>query len=392
MFEAIYYAVRQALEQNTTRPEISVGGITSSQSSRMSDAFVPVEREKSLKARQISIDTPPMQKSATAPETVAQIKKEEVKAPIKAPNPQSDKFLRVTAEQYVKNIMQYDGEETKSTLPAKEPQAVSVPPSTTKATETIRETAPISSIEKQKLVEYANVEAVNTVAEPVSVQEAIKDLPKQDNPVVEKIQEAEDPPIVEQQKIEYTIIGEVFNSYIIVQVEEKMLIIDKHAAHERIIFEQLKKNMYSQEVPSQLLMLPIDVMLMSDEVATIEEYREELQAVGFEFSTSRNTVSVTALPVGIEQDAVADMFAVVADRIKNGTGKVDLTRNLIFEKALYQASCKAAIKAGREYAKGHGDWVVEKLMEIPDITFCPHGRPVAMELSKRNIDRQFERT
>ena len=171
-----------------------------------------------------------------------------------------------------------------------------------------------------------------------------------------------------------------------------MLIIDKHAAHERIIFEQLKKNMYSHELSSQFLMLPIDVMLMSDEVAVIEEYRQELEAVGFEFSTSRNTVSVTALPVGIEQDAVADMFAVVADRIKNGTGKVDLTKNLIFEKALYQASCKAAIKAGREYAKGHGEWVVEKLMEIPDITFCPHGRPVAMELSKKNIDRQFERT
>ena len=395
VFEAIYYAVRQALEQNTTRPEISVGGNASNQSSRMSDAFVPVEREQSLKARQISIDTPPMQKSVKASDTVAQVKKEEVNVPIKALNPQNDKFLRVTAEQYVKNIMQYDGEETKSSLPVKEPQVEPVPSNAPKSIETIDATDPIGhieSVEKQKPTESPKAESVHTVEEIVSIQETIQDLPKQENPVPEKMQEAEEPPIVEQKKIEYTIVGEVFNSYIIVQVEEKMLIIDKHAAHERIIFEQLKKNMYSQEVSSQLLMLPIDVMLMSDEVATIEEYREELQAVGFEFSTSRNTVSVTALPVGIEQDAVADMFAVVADRIKNGTGKVDLTRNLIFEKALYQASCKAAIKAGREYAKGHGDWGVEKLMEIPDITFCPHGRPVAMELSKKNIDRQFERT
>ena len=150
--------------------------------------------------------------------------------------------------------------------------------------------------------------------------------------------------------------------------------------------------MYSVAVSSQLLMLPIDIMLMADEVSAINEYREEIEAVGFEFECLRNTVSVTAIPVGIEQDAVADMFAVLADRIKNGTGNVDITRNLIFEKALYQASCKAAIKAGREYAKAHGEWVVEKLMEIPDITFCPHGRPVAMEMSKRNIDRQFERT
>ena len=103
-------------------------------------------------------------------------------------------------------------------------------------------------------------------------------------------------------------------------------------------------------------------------------------------------ILVNALPVGIEQDAVADMFTVIADRIKNGTGSVEITRNIVFEKALYQASCKAAIKAGREYPVEHQKWVVEKLMEIPDITFCPHGRPVAMELSKKNIDRQFERT
>ena len=86
------------------------------------------------------------------------------------------------------------------------------------------------------------------------------------------------------------------------------------------------------------------------------------------------------------------MFMTVADRIKNGTGSVHITRNILFEKALYQASCKAAIKAGREYATEHIKWIVDKLMAIPDITVCPHGRPVAMELSKKNLDRQFERT
>ena len=131
---------------------------------------------------------------------------------------------------------------------------------------------------------------------------------------------------------------------------------------------------------------------MSDEVAAIEEYRAEIEAVGFDFTTSRNIVQISSLPMAIEQDAVADMFAVIADRVKNGTGRVDITRNIIFEKALYQASCKAAIKAGREYPEGHQKWIVDKLMQLPDITFCPHGRPVAMELKKKNIDRQFERT
>ena len=381
VFEAVYYAVRQALEQNTARPEMEMPKTPSGV--RVSDAFIPVEREKSLKARQITIDTPKVvEPSRPAPQPtkaygaptqrpVATVSGVVAPTVTEAPQNEEKKALtekmgnvtRITAEEYIRNY--YDA----NNIPSEK-----------------EENASKSSIKATKV---ENQTQLPKESAPVIAEAPKEEIPPQKAEVAPQIQEK---PIEKPTKIEYTIIGEVFNSYIIVQVEEKMLIIDKHAAHERIIFEQLKKNMYSQEVSSQLLMLPVDVMLMSDEVAAIEEYREELQSVGFEFSTSRNTVSVTALPVGIEQDAVADMFAVVADRIKNGTGKVDLTRNLIFEKALYQASCKAAIKAGREYAKGHGEWVVEKLMEIPDITFCPHGRPVAMELSKKNIDRQFERT
>ena len=170
------------------------------------------------------------------------------------------------------------------------------------------------------------------------------------------------------------------------------MLIDKHAAHERIIFEDLKANMKKQEAISQLLMIPIEVMLMSDEIVCLEEYRRELESIGFGFTTARNTAFVNEIPVGIDGGDVPSMMAVFADRLKNGTGNIEITKNLAFEKALYQASCKAAIKAGREYAQEHHLWIIKKLMEIPDITVCPHGRPVAMELSHKNINRQFERT
>jgi DNA mismatch repair protein MutL len=199
-------------------------------------------------------------------------------------------------------------------------------------------------------------------------------------------------PEVEIPTRHYRIVGETFNSYIVVELDDKMLIIDKHAAHERIIFEQLKRNMYASEVASQLLMLPIEIMLMSDEVDVIEEYRAEIEAVGFEFTVGKYAISVTAIPEGIDSDGVVDMILVMAERIKSGTGSAGLTKDIIFEKALYQASCKAAIKAGREYSKEQIKRIVDKLMEIPDITVCPHGRPVAMILDKKNLDRQFERT
>ena len=416
VFEAIYYAVRQALEQNTTRPEIEMPKTPAGV--RVSDAFTSVEREKSLRARQITIDTPtvetpplrtvqptvtekPVTVKTTTPEAVQPSRAESVET--KKSNASGGASFKITAEEYVREYVKAPvppddcpyvpmPEESQDAIIPKQANSTdnavstvtSVPSVNEPAREAVRETVPAM---------IAEVEASETGITQQSAERAVSATPETQKTEVVTPQIQEKAKIEEvKPKIEYRIVGEVFNSYMIVQVEEKMLIIDKHAAHERIIFEQLKKNMYSQEVSSQLLMLPVDVMLMSDEVAAIEEYRAELEAVGFDFTTSRNTVSVNALPVGIEQDAVADMFAVVADRIKNGTGKVDLTRNLIFEKALYQASCKAAIKAGREYAKGHAEWVVEKLMEIPDITFCPHGRPVAMELSKKNIDRQFERT
>lgn len=402
VFEAIYYAVRQALENNTARPEIDLpksGGV------RMSDAFVPVEREQSLKARQITIDMQSAMPAKTEIRKANDISKE------------SEKFSRIQVDKPAPPVVEKNTVRSEE-LPKKTDQIdseskASKPISRLTAEDYIKYYMPqsdVASDEDDGMATLTSQDGMNSsIAEkavescennPVCDQTSATMTPNvasehiEDTPPADIIPQVNDAPVSEKvpDKVQYKIIGEAFNSYIMVELQEKMLIIDKHAAHERIIFEQLKKNMYSSAVSSQLLMLPVEIMLMSDEVAAIEEFREEIESVGFEFSCSRNTISVTALPVGIEQDAVSDMFAIMADRIKNGTGKVDITRNIVFEKALYQASCKAAIKAGREYAKGHGEWVVEKLMEIPDITFCPHGRPVAMEMSKKNIDRQFERT
>ena len=189
----------------------------------------------------------------------------------------------------------------------------------------------------------------------------------------------------------YRMVGEVFRSYVMVEQGDRLLLIDKHAAHERIIFENLKANMRKKNVDTQLLMIPVEVMLMSEEVGLLDTYRAELEAAGFSYACQRFTVRVDGIPSGIAIEAVPDMMAAIAEQLKGGVDTVKLTRDTLFEKALYQASCKAAIKAGRDYPSEHIQWLVDKLMELPDITFCPHGRPVAMELKKRNIDHQFER-
>ena len=141
-----------------------------------------------------------------------------------------------------------------------------------------------------------------------------------------------------------------------------------------------------------MLMLPVTFELPVEDAQTVEDFRAEIEAIGFSFEKKGQEFSVYGIPCGISPDAVPDMFMTFADNGKHETGSARLTRDILFEKALYQAACKAAIKAGRNYADGHIEWICEKLMQLPDITFCPHGRPVALELKKSNLDRQFGRT
>ena len=355
VFEAIYYCVRNALEKDTQRPSIS---FTTPKAQRVSDRETPIAetRGESLKQRQITQELYSAQKSGG--------------------------FQRITAEQYVKTYQKDNDARPKIDDIVKVQVSENKPDlSPTKKSEDI---STDKLLDKIAVSVKKSVEAKNEATDNRTVE-------KKPNVV-------EIPKTVEQPKsvpvsLSYRIIGEAFNAYVLVEHGDRLLLIDKHAAHERIIFEQLKASMSQRESKtSQLLMLPIEVMMTSEEVLLIEEYRKEIEAVGFEFTVGKYTVNVNAVPEGISTDAVTDMLTVIAERIKNNTGSAKLTRDIIFEKALYQASCKAAIKAGREYPREYVKWIVDKLMEIPDITVCPHGRPVAMELTRKNLDYQFERS
>jgi DNA mismatch repair protein MutL len=206
--------------------------------------------------------------------------------------------------------------------------------------------------------------------------------------IAEEIAPISDTPIAVP---EYRILGEAFNSYVFVESGDRVIVIDKHAAHERVLFEELRARMREAESASQLLMLPIEVMLTTGEIQALENYRKEIEKIGFRFTLKRHSADIDAVPCGISTEAVCDMFITIADHVLHETGTVEVSRDLIFEKALYQASCKAAIKAGREYPADHVKWLVDKLMRLPDITFCPHGRPIAVEMTKNSLDHQFER-
>lgn len=191
---------------------------------------------------------------------------------------------------------------------------------------------------------------------------------------------------------EYKFIGEAFDCYVMIEYEGALLVIDKHAAHERVIFEDLKKQRANDtRIATQLLMLPLTVILNPEETACAAEYLSEMQGVGFEYTVNEGAVDIRAIPEAISIDDAEALFIRMLDEIIDGKGKPSITEAIRREKALYQVACKAAIKGGRVYTKEILHWLIKKLLMIPDITVCPHGRPVAFKLTKNELDRQFER-
>lgn len=191
----------------------------------------------------------------------------------------------------------------------------------------------------------------------------------------------------------YRIAGVIFNTYVFVELEDRMLIIDKHAAHERIIFEKLRQNMKSGDPASQLLLLPVELTLTPEELAAAEEYRDELYRIGYTFSCADDgkTALIIAYPSALDTAQAKDMFTVLAAQLADGTGDVGTSRERAYEKALYQASCKAAVKGGREDLPENIRWIAEQVLTRSEIRYCPHGRPVAFEMTKSQFEKRFER-
>ena len=190
---------------------------------------------------------------------------------------------------------------------------------------------------------------------------------------------------------DYKIIGELYNSYVIVELGEIAYIIDKHAAHERIIFEDLKAKIDMTEPSSQMLLFPININLTKDEESAIYEWENDIKKTGFGFTLENGTVSIFEIPSEILPSAVEDTFVTLLDKLASGEAEAENSRYQKFEKALYQCSCKAAIKAGRVYDKEHIKWICDRVLTLDNIKYCPHGRPIAFEITKHFLEKQFER-
>ncbi len=246
----------------------------------------------------------------------------------------------------------------------------------------------VSSTQTHSISKYDS-NRVLTPQESVSLLDTYKEVNIVDNKSSKTINEAENKEIA---SVPHKIVGEIFDCYVIVECDDHILLIDKHAAHERVIFEDLKSTSEKNgKVGIQSLALPLSVILSPDEVSSANEFAEDIKAVGFEFSLNGKVADIIAIPNAISIQDSETLFIKMLDELSQGLGNPENTEKIRREKALYQIACKAAIKGGRVYDKTIIEWLVNKVLSLPDITVCPHGRPIAYKITKNELDRQFDR-
>ncbi len=191
-------------------------------------------------------------------------------------------------------------------------------------------------------------------------------------------------PIIED-KPQIKVIGEVFSTYIVVQMEDSVYMIDKHAAHERILFNKLKSE---QKIEVQAMLTPVTAILPKEEYDALVQSVELLEKSGFEIEDFGNSaVIVRAVPSFLKDIDVTSVLSEIAEGLIK-TGKVSTDRQ---EDIFHTVACRGAIKAGNIISPTEMQSLAEKVHLSRDIMYCPHGRPVAFEIKKRELEKQFGR-
>lgn len=235
------------------------------------------------------------------------------------------------------------------------------------------------NVMREESVEYKS-QKENILAEKSEKEDTnIQNLPKEQNEN-----------IVDNTGIfDYKIAGTIFNTYIILEYENEIRLIDQHAAHERIKYEQLRREVENDNIQVQSLISPVVISLSATEMAYLSENIDALSSLGFEAEPfGENKYIINGVPMGIEYDDVGDLFVELLGQMMGDKKHIIGEKQ---ERAMYTVACKAAIKANKNLSKAEIDGLVKEVLALKNINTCPHGRPIMVSLSKYEIEKQFGR-
>lgn len=333
VFDAIYYAVKNILSNDASRPAAVLSHTPED----------PSRPEKSVLRK--------------AQPTAVQIELEDIPAPPARIDVKANNFT-------IKSANVYGETPAKSEIQAFE-QVLN-------DTKTIYESAQLPDLAVR------TVDNQTTVSVPTLVQtSALSDAA----PAPAEI------PAQPKRMPEFRLIGEAFKAFIFVECDGKLLIIDKHAAHERMLFDALKKDNGKQG--AQMLLVPVTVTLSKDEYAAVCENMQVLCDAGFEAEDfGEGAVRVRACPLNLEKEDITVLVTEIAGYLLKNK------REILSEKLdwiYHSLACRAAIKAGNDTKDYELYEFTKRLLQDDSVRYCPHGRPVLIELTRAELDRQFGR-
>ena len=233
--------------------------------------------------------------------------------------------------------------------------------------------------------EQVMIPRIPPVPAPEPIQESIP-FPAPVMPVVseEPVQESLPMPEVAP----WRFVGELYRSYVIVEQGEDAFIIDKHAAHERILFDKLKAN--QEAITGQTLLTPVPCRLDPASCGALLANQALLEELGFEIDTlGENTIVLRAIPMDLAEEDAADAVEALAADLLMGRRE---DKSTVRDEVLHTVACKAAIKAGWETDEKELLALIGQVMARDDLKYCPHGRPICITLSKKQLEKQFKRS
>ena len=340
VFDCVHYGVLGALNKQTDRPQVQF---------RQAPAAA----------------VPPAPKPAPQPAAQA------------APQKKENFYRTMTAEEY----KTFSTALKEAPQPRKEAAVATLNKFERPAPMPVRETVMLPKVQ-EKLPPAPVVRGHDPAHQPKSFAlPEIKEAPKEE-PEAEQI--ALDMP----KEIQWRMVGELFNTYIIVEQGEDAFLIDKHAAHERILFEKLKAN--QEKITAQSLLTPVPLRLNPSAAGVLLENKALLEELGFEVEEfGENTVLLRQIPMDLSPDMAAEAAETLAAGLLSGRRE---SKDTIRDELLHTVACKAAIKAGWRNDEKELLAVAKEVMSREDLKYCPHGRPICVTLSKKQLEKQFKRT
>lgn len=246
----------------------------------------------------------------------------------------------------------------------------------------------------------------DVLREPSTYQVDVKPQPKEERTTETNPSEhlrINEPIIYEQQTLmteskefltpdaakKHRIIGQLFDTYWLIEYEDKLFIIDQHAAHEKVLYERTMARVRTQDFSSQAISPPIILTLSLEEQEMLEKYGEQIKLFGYEVEPfGGKEYAINAIPAEFEGIDTKSMFIDMLDDFTNISGKE--APELILEKVA-SMSCKAAIKGGNHISRAEAEQLIDELLTLENPYHCPHGRPTIISMSKYEIEKKFKR-